>query len=182
MEKKKSDFWPEMARPFVVLVVICFVAAALLGFVNNLTAPVIAENTRIAAEKTRMEVLPEATGFDEIPVSEELAAMGVTGIFKDQGGKGYVISAANKGYGGDVTVTVGFDESGAIGNIKVDVSSETKGVGSKLANDEYAQKFIGLTGDAGNVELRTGATFTSNAYRSSVNAAFAALASVKKGG
>ena len=179
MEKKKSDFWPEMARPFVVLVVICFVAAALLGFVNNLTAPVIAENTRLAAEKTRMEVLPEATGFDELPVSEELAAMGVTGIFKDQGGKGYVVSAANKGYGGDVTVTVGFDNSGAILKVKVDVPSETKGVGSKLADESYAAKFIGLTGNADDVELRSGATFTSNAYRSSVNAAFAAVQSVK---
>ena len=179
MENKKSDFWPEMARPFVVLVVICLVAAALLGAVNNLTAPVIAENTRLAAEQTRKEVLPAATGFKELPVSEELAKLGVTGIFEDEGGNGYVVSAANKGYGGDVTVTVGFDPDGVIGNIKVDVSSETKGVGSKLAGQEYADKFIGLSGDASGIELRTGATFTSNAYRSSVNAAFAAVQSVK---
>ena len=52
MEKKKT-FWAEMARPVVVLVVICLVASALLGFTNAKTAPVIEENIRIEAEKTR---------------------------------------------------------------------------------------------------------------------------------
>lgn len=178
-ETKKSDFYPEMARPFIVLVVICLIAAALLGFVNNLTAPIIEANALAVAEQTRREVLPEATGFESIPVSDELAAKGVTGIYKDEGGSGYVVSAASKGYGGDVAVTAGFDNDGAITNIKVDVSTETKGVGSKLGDQTYADKFIGLTDNADNVELRTGATFTSTAYRTAVNAAFDAVNSVK---
>ena len=179
MEKKNNSFWQEMGRPFVVLAVICLIAAGLLGVLNGLTAPVIEEHTLAAAEATRREVLPSATGFDRLDVSDDLAAMGVTGIYKDQGGSGYVVSAANKGYGGDVTVTVSFDNSGKILNVKVDVSSETKGVGSKLADETYAAKFVGLTGNADDVELRSGATFTSNAYRSSVNAAFAAFDAVK---
>ena len=32
--EKKNTFWTEMARPVVVLVVICLVASALLGFTN----------------------------------------------------------------------------------------------------------------------------------------------------
>jgi len=54
--EKKNTFWTEMARPVVVLVVICLVASALLGFTNAKTAPVIEENIRIEAEKTRKEV------------------------------------------------------------------------------------------------------------------------------
>ena len=50
--EKKNTFWTEMARPVVVLVVICLVASALLGFTNAKTAPVIEENIRIEAEKT----------------------------------------------------------------------------------------------------------------------------------
>ena len=55
--EKKNTFWTEMARPVVVLVVICLVASALLGFTNAKTAPVIEENIRIEAEKTRKEVI-----------------------------------------------------------------------------------------------------------------------------
>ena len=62
--EKKNTFWTEMARPVVVLVVICLVASALLGITNAKTAPVIEENIRIEAEKTRKEVLPaEKTGY-----------------------------------------------------------------------------------------------------------------------
>ena len=60
--EKKNTFWTEMARPVVVLVVICLVASALLGFTNAKTAPVIEENIRIEAEKTRKEVI-QKLGF-----------------------------------------------------------------------------------------------------------------------
>ena len=79
--EKKNTFWTEMARPVVVLVVICLVASALLGFTNAKTAPVIEENIRIEAEKTRKAVLPAASEFAELEVSGEQAANGVTGIF-----------------------------------------------------------------------------------------------------
>ena len=80
--EKKNTFWTEMARPVVVLVVICLVASALLGFTNDKTAPVIEENIRIEAEKTRKEVLPAASEFTELEVSEELKANGVTAFLK----------------------------------------------------------------------------------------------------
>ena len=107
--EKKNTFWTEMARPVVVLVVICLVASALLGITNAKTAPVIEENIRIEAEKTRKEVLPAASEFTELEVSEELKANGVTGIFEGDNGTGYVVTAEKTGYGGAVVVTVGFD-------------------------------------------------------------------------
>ena len=112
--EKKNTFWTEMARPVVVLVVICLVASALLGFTNAKTAPVIEENIRIEAEKTRKEVLPAASEFTELEVSEELKANGVTGIFEGDNGTGYVVTAEKTGYGGAVVVTVGFDTEGKI--------------------------------------------------------------------
>ena len=181
MEKTKnqSGFWQDMARPVVVLVIICLVASALLGAVNAKTKPVIEANKNAAAVQTRQEVLPAATAFEELPVSEELAARGVTGIFKGDNNSGYVVTASNKGYGGDVVVTVGFDPSGAILKVKADVSTETTGVGSKVGEDAVLNGFIGVTDNADNVKLRSGATYTSNAVRNSVNAAFDAVASVR---
>ena len=163
--EKKNTFWTEMARPVVVLVVICLVASALLGLTNAKTAPVIEENIRIEAEKTRKEVLPAASEFTELEVSEELKANGVT--------------AEKTGYGGAVVVTVGFDTEGKILSVKANVSTETQGVGSKVGEASMLEKFEGLSGDVSGVTLKTGATFTSNAVRDGVQAARAAIAAIQ---
>lgn len=177
--EKKNTFWTEMARPVVVLVVICLVASALLGYTNSLTAPVIAENVRLEAEATRKEVLPEANEFTELAVSDELAAMGVTGIFEGDNGSGYVVTASNTGYGGAVVVTVGFDTNGTILSVKANVSTETQGVGSKVGEAAMLDKFTGLSGDVSDVTLKSGATFTSDAVKNGVNAACAAVAAIQ---
>ena len=177
--EKKNTFWTEMARPVVVLVVICLVASALLGFTNAKTAPVIEENIRAEAERTRKEVLPEATEFTELGVSDEQAANGVTGIFAGDNGTGYVVTASKTGYGGAVVITVGFDAEGKILCVKANVSTETQGVGSKVGEAAMLDKFVGLSGDVSDVTLKTGATFTSNAVRDGVNAACAAVAAIQ---
>ena len=171
--EKKNTFWTEMARPVVVLVVICLVASALLGFTNAKTAPVIEDNIRIEAEKTRKEVLPAASEFTE------LEANGVTGIFEGDNGTGYVVTAEKTGYGGAVVVTVGFDTEGKILSVKANVSTETQGVGSKVGEASMLEKFEGLSGDVSGVTLKTGATFTSNAVRDGVQAACAAIAAIQ---
>lgn len=173
-EAKKNDFWPEMARPFVVLLVICLVVSALLGVTHKITSPVIEQNALAAAEEARKAVLPAATSFEEVEVPADIQALGVTGFFKGDNGTGYVVTANGKGYGGDVGVTIGFDTDGKILSMQADVSGETQGVGSKVGG--MMDRFEGLTGTADGVELKTGATYTSNAVRSAVNAAFSAVA------
>ena len=176
--KKNNTFWTDMLRPVVVLVVICLVASAALGFTNAKTEPIIEANKNAAAVAARRTALPAAENFEEIPVSDELAAQGVTGIYKSTNDVGYVITAAFKGYGGDVVVTVGFDPAGTILNVDADVSTETQGVGSKVGERAILDRFNGLSGSANDVTLRSGATYTSNAVRSGVNAAFAAVATL----
>ena len=177
--KKNNAFWQDMARPVVVLVIICLVASALLGAVNATTKPVIEENNRITAELTRKAALPAASSFEELPVSEELAALGVTGIFKGDNDTGYVVTASSKGYGGDVVCTVGFDSDGNILGVQADVGTETTGVGSKVGVADVLARFEGKSGNVDDVTLVSGATYTSKAVRSSVNAALAAVESVK---
>ena len=174
----KSNFYKEMAYPFIVLVVIALVAAALLGITNNFTAPVIEENARIEAENTRKAVLPEATSFVEVAVEE---GMNVDSIYKDEGGSGYVITAGSKGYGGNVVVTIGFSNEGEIVGISADASSETQGVGSKTGQQAHLDKFLGRTeapGDDSSV-LIASATLSSRAFRTAVNNAYAALAMIQ---
>ena len=177
-EKKNNSLWTDMIRPVVVLVVICLVASALLGIVNAKTAPVIAANEMAALAESMRTALPAATSFEALEISDELAAKGVTGFYKGNDDTGYVVVAANKGYGGDVVVTVGFDSAGTILNVDANVSTETQGVGSKVGERAILDRFTGISGNANDVTLRSGATYTSNAVRSSVNAAFEAVAAV----
>lgn len=170
----KSKIYQDMIKPFIVLVVICIVTGALLGYTNSLTAPVIEANAVAAEEATRKLMLPEATGFEEITPD---SAWGVNSVFKDIGGTGYVITAASKGYGGNVVVTVGFDNEGKILHMSVDASTETQGVGSKVANEANIQKYIGLSGSVADDSslLITSATFSSKAVRTAVQNAMNAM-------
>ena len=180
METKKNNaFWQDMLRPIVVLVLICLVASALLGAVNATTKPVILANREKTAAETRKAALPEAPGFDELEVTQELSDAGVTGLWKGQNNTGYVATAVSKGYGGDVTVTVGFGPDGKILNVLADVGTETTGVGSKVGDSAILGRFQGLSGSVDDVELVSGATYTSKAVRTCVNAAIAAVESVK---
>ena len=45
------------------LLLICAVIAALLAFVNSVTAPIIEKNNQISFEESMTEVLPGANGF-----------------------------------------------------------------------------------------------------------------------
>ena len=167
----------EMIKPLLVLVIICLVVSALLGFTHSVTAPIVEENERIAAEQTRRAVLAGAESFTEIECDAE--ALGITSAYKEDSGKGYVITAGRKGYGGQVVVTVGIDGSGKVVGLSANVSTETSGVGSKAGLPAYTDKYLGLSGNASGVDKISGATYSSTAVRNGVNAALAAYDAIK---
>lgn len=172
----KGNTFNEYFKPFVVLVCICVVVSFLLAFTNSKTAPVIEENERIEAERTRQEVLPGSSTFTELDVS---GIEGVETAFRDDGGAGYVATAGYKGYGGIVTVTVGLDGEGKVVGISANVSSETPNVGSKAGQESYLKQYIGLSGTAAGVDTITNATYSSTAVRTGVTAILEAFDSVK---
>ena len=174
---KQNNTFQEMIKPLLVLVVICLVVSALLGFTNSVTAPIVEENERIAAEQTRRAVLAGAESFTEIECDAE--ALGITSAYKEDSGKGYVITAGRKGYGGEVVVTVGIDGSGKVVGLSANVSTETSGVGSKAGLPAYTDKYIGLSGSADGVDTISGATYSSTAVRNGVSAALAAYDAIK---
>ena len=174
---KQGNTFQEMIKPLLVLVIICLVVSALLGFTHSVTAPIVEENERIAAEQTRKAVLAGAESFTEIDCDTE--ALGITSAYKEDSGKGYVITAARKGYGGDVVVTVGIDGSGKVVGLSANVSTETSGVGSKAGLPAYTDKYIGLSGSANGVDTISGATYSSTAVRNGVSAALAAYDAIK---
>jgi electron transport complex protein RnfG len=179
---KQESTFKEMIVPLIVLVAICLVVSALLGFTNGVTAPIIEAHKQEAAATTRKEVLGIAAeseaAFTEIAC--DTAALGIESAYKEDSGRGYVITSKNKGYGdGGVTVTVGLDSGGKVIGLSADVSSETKGVGSKTGDSAFTDRFIGLTGNCDGIDGISGASYSSRAVKAGVNAALAAYAAIQ---
>ena len=168
MSSVKSDF----IIPIVVLTAICIVASGALAATYDVTAPIIAEAERKAAEQARLEVLPEATGFTEVKLSG--APEGIEEVYVSDNGVGYAITGVGKGYGGEMKVAVGIDNSGCIVNLKVISHEETAGVGSKVADSKYLDTIKGKDSSLDGVTSIAGATVSSKCLMGVIENAFTA--------
>lgn len=111
---EKQSTFKELVLPVIVLVVICLVCSALLAVLNDITAPIIAENTQAETLAAYVSVLPEGTTTDSMTAIDGLTTAGVEGAVKTANGD-VAVKAAASGYSGkDVTVYVAFDAEGAI--------------------------------------------------------------------
>ena len=167
--------WNKIVKPIVVLSVICVVITGALALTNDVTKPIIEEATRRAQEAARMELLPDATGFTQV---EGISVSGVSAVYVADNGVGAVVTSTAKGYGGTMTVMVGFTADGTIRQIKVTENQETKGIGSKVAGDpSFWTRFEGLKAEPlvlnEDVDALSGATVSSKALLAAVNSAIA---------
>ena len=171
------------------LTVISLVVAALLGFVNSITAGKIAE---IDAENTRIAmsaVAPEGSEFgDKIEVTDDMVAAAAT-----QSGKilelypvtGYVMKISASGSQGTIVMMVGVDANKAITGISVVSHAETSGIGTKVVGNEtntagvpVLDQFVGLSGAGSlvvgsNITAISGATVSTKGITMGANAALA---------
>lgn len=165
------------------------VAGGLLGWVNAATAEPIAQANAKALSDAIAVVIP---GFDNNP-AEEAETVEVEGTtYKiypaTQGGKpiGAAVEASANGFGGTLTVLVGFDTEGNIIDYSLLSHAETPGLGSK-ASDWFKKGAKGdITGknpgtqsltvskDGGEINAITASTITSRAFLQAVNNAWSA--------
>lgn len=165
--------WNKVFKPIVVLSVICVIITGALAVTNYATMPIIQEATRRAQDAARLELLPEADSFTQ---AEGIAVTDVENVYVANNGVGAVVTAVSKGYGGTMTVMVGFNADGTIRQIKVTENAETKGIGSKVAGDPtFWTRFEGLEAKElvlnQDVDALSGATVSSKALLAAVNAA-----------
>lgn len=150
-------------RPAIVLLVIAGVAAALLGFVSEVTkAPIAAQNEKSLNEGMKA-VMPEASSFESIDA--DLTGT-ITGIYKADNG-GYVLTTEPSGFGGAVKTMVGVGADGVITGVRVTGHSETPGLGARATEPAFYEQFVGKSGsvsvtkDGGEIVPITSATITS---------------------
>ena len=166
--------WNRMFKPIVVLCIICVVITGALAATNSVTAPIIMEATLEAQRLARMELLPEAEDFTRV---DSVEVENVSDVYAASNGVGYVITSTAKGYGGTMTVMTSFTPEGQIKQVKVTEAAETQGIGSNVSDSAaYWAAYAGLDGTRNlvlnqDVDAYTGATISSRALNSAVNAA-----------
>lgn len=173
----KSSAKNDFVMPIVVLTVICLIITALLALTNNVTAPVITKGAADRAEAARIEVIPEAEGFELMEI-EGLPAS-ITEVYKTSNDCGYIFMISVQGYGGIMKLICAIDNDGKIIATKTLAHSETKGMGSKTAEDPFKSQFIGKDAKLEGVDMVSGATISSKAYLGAIADAFAAFDLVK---
>ena len=142
----------DILKPAISLFVICIVVSAALGFTYSGTKDVIEERKRLDEIAARQEVLSTAETFAEIEKLDDIVKSKpelnlVKEAYKAMNGEtveGYVLTAVSKGYGGDVKVIVGVDNSKKITGVKIVEHSETPGLGAKAENPEFLSQFVDI--------------------------------------
>jgi len=153
-------------KMILVLTGIAMLSGFLVVLVAQLTAPVIAENQRIAIEKAVVKVIPGATTHKEFYLEggklvTEKQQQDSDSIYAgyNAGGKllGVAAKAAAQGYAGMIYLLYGYDPScECIRGIKILKMAETPGLGDKIITDKNFQaNFDALDArlDAGNKSL-----------------------------
>ena len=145
--------WESTVKPVVVLSVIALVVSFLLALVNSFTAPIIEENQKAATLAAYVDVMPTVSSASDLEEVTDYTTENVTGVVKAEDGS-IAIKAEEKGFdGGILTVIMGYDTNGTVTGIWVDASTQTKGIGSKVMDNEATSagtgaldQFVGKSG------------------------------------
>lgn len=172
----------KIIRLSLVLLLITAVTGIILGAVYTMTL----EPIRAAKEREKMEALaatlPGAKEFKSIEVKDG-------GIIKEinEGSDGAALVGYNftvepKGYAGPIELVVGIAKDGKVMDIKILKHGETPGLGAKATEPKFSDQFknkavskieVSKNPPANDSEIQaiSGATITSRAVASGVNAA-----------
>ena len=168
----------DIIRSVAVLTLICIVISGALAVVNGFTAPVSAANAAIREDEARRLIIPDAVSFEKLENDEfsENIIAAYAGIGENGEISGYVFTVTGTGFGGRISVICGIDAEGRLIRTQaLDIFGETKTLGGKVVNPEYADQYIGKDSGLSGVNAISGATITSDAYRRCVEEAFAAF-------
>jgi electron transport complex protein RnfG len=185
MAKRESTF----KNMVLALLVITALAGLILAFVYSVTKEPIAESQKRKINNAIQMVVPD---FDSVSDTTMMPADGKDSIRIHRLMKnGVQIGSAvetysDKGFGGHISLMVGFKPDGSITNIEVLEHKETPGLGTKMALPGFKDQFkdlqpddvsggrLKVKKDGGTVDAITAATISSRAFCDAVNRAVAA--------
>ena len=178
---KKENLTQYIIRLTVTLLLITGAVAAALAGVNAITKDAIAANQEKKTQDALAIVLPDAGSLQK----QELT--GDTGIVSEvySDGESFAVKVLPAGFDGEITMMVGIS-AGKVTGISVISHTETPGLGAVAAaqnakGEAFRGQFVGQEGTlaiGSQIDAMSGATITSNAVVTGVNAALSYVASL----
>jgi len=168
-------------RLTLTLLLITGVVAAALAGVNAITKDAIAANQEKKTQDALAVVLPNAGNLQKVELSGDPGI--VSEVYSD--GVSYAVKVLPAGFDGTITMMVGITE-GKVSGISVISHTETPGLGAVAAaqnakGEAFRGQFVGQSGSlaVGNqIDAMSGATITSKAVVTGVNAALEYVANL----
>lgn len=153
--------------PIAFLAVIVTISVSLLVAVNGVTSSIL-EMRKIEEVKSNLEkIFPEMSNYE----TEDDVYI----IYRDGEKTGSAFMAVGSGYGGDIEILVGLDNSFGIKGISILSHTETPGLGSRVTESSFTGQFEGLSindialrSEGGKIDAITGATISSKAVVSAI--------------
>lgn len=128
-------------------------AAGSLGFINQLTRPVIAENERLSTEKALRQVFSQADSFREVSqdyadsLPEAVSDLRLGQVDDKPMAAVYTLTGA--GYNGDIKLMVSFHlEKKTITGLRILQHTETPGLGANLVQPPFYEPVAGKDASA----------------------------------
>ena len=184
-----------------VIVMGTILTGSLVG-VNALTAPVIERNSAVRLKRNVLMALEIPAGESDREIEETFAASveeqsyGGKAYFASKGTGDVAFEYTGSGLWGPITGALAVTQDwSAIAGLTVFHQEETPGLGSRITEPSYLEKFRGKTfrpalklvapgkaSDSASVDAITGATMTCNAFVKLLNENLAAAAAAYQGG
>lgn len=178
----------------VTLSIIGIISGGLLSEISGWAAPKIAAHRKAATEKAVFTVQPEAKNQQKV----ESVDFELYKVFDDQNNPiGYALPFEGNGFQGKIRLMVGVkNDLKEIVGLQVLEQVETPGLGTKVTEDDFLNKFVNLSSvpkilpvkveptskPTNEVQTITGATISSKAVIAIVNAGMEKLRKVKAEG
>ena len=181
----------DILKMIIVLTIIGAVSGLVLSLVYEGTkAPIEYQTIKFVKEPAVKKVL---TGYDNDPIADRKKIR----IGEDERGKpieliifpakkagatfAVALEGKGKGFGGLIGVMVGVSKEGRLLDIGITSHSETPGIGSKVGETSFTEKFKGLATDREiTVDGISGATYSSKGVMSAVTQALGYVTTFNK--
>jgi electron transport complex protein RnfG len=167
-----------------ILFAVTALTGVVLGFVYEITLEPIRRTQERLKNEALSGALPEARSFApmDIEPGADPVIRDVQQALDGERPVGYCVTVSPRGYGGPLEVVVGITEKGNLRAIRILSHSETPGLGAKAPLPAFSGQYENkqaeslvvvktVPAEPDQVQAISGATITSNAVTSGVNAA-----------
>jgi electron transport complex protein RnfG len=150
------------AFPIIILTVVVAICVTALTFTDSITRGKIEAQEEQKIQHMLSAMFPNMSRYtfeDDIYT-----------IYSDGDEVGYAFLAVGKGYGGEISILVGLKDENTIKGITIISQTETPGLGSRIAESSFTDRFAGLNiadvalrQEGGQIDAITGSTISSRA-------------------